>query len=72
MDIQEVKQALQQIGYQNPFSVTFKKVSGELREMRCMMEQPTSEPKNHEVVPVMDLDKGSWRSFRIDSVVAIS
>ena len=72
MDIQEVKQALQQIGYQKPFRVTFKKVSGELRQMRCVMEQPTSEPKNHEVVPVMDLDKGSWRSFRIDSVVAIS
>ena len=72
MDIQEVKQVLKQIGYQNPFSVTFKKVNGELRQMRCVMEQPTSEPKSHEVVPVMDLDKGSWRSFRIDSVVAIS
>ena len=72
MDIQEVKQALQQIGYQKPFRVTFKKVSGELREMYCMMEQPTSEPKNPLVLPVMDLDKGSWRSFRIDSVVAIS
>jgi hypothetical protein len=66
-----VKFKLNQIGYGKEFVVIFYKVNGEQRKMRCMMEPPTGEPKNPNVVPVMDLDKGAWRSFKVDSVRSI-
>ena len=68
MSKEQVKFQLDQIGYGKEFVVIFYKVNGEQRKMRCMMEPPTGEPKNPNVVPVMDLDKGAWRSFRVDAV----
>jgi hypothetical protein len=69
LDKDTVKFKLNQIGYGKEFVVIFYKAStGEQRKMRCMMEPPTGEPKNPNVVPVMDLDKGAWRSFKVDSV----
>ena len=68
MTKEQVKFQLDQIGYGKEFVVIFYKVNGEQRKMRCMMEPPTGEPKNPLVVPVMDLDKGAWRSFRVDAV----
>jgi bifunctional DNA-binding transcriptional regulator/antitoxin component of YhaV-PrlF toxin-antitoxin module len=59
--------------------VSFEKVDGEFRKMRCtLMESylPTIEsskgsprifPDN--VIPVWDIDKGAWRSFRVDKVL---
>ncbi len=66
------QEMLNQIGYGREFMVTFMKKDGTERKMRCMMEPPTGPIKNPDVVPVMDLDKGAWRSFRIDSVVSLS
>lgn len=68
----EVKHTLNQIGYNRVFVVIFLKVDGTQRQMRCMMEKPEGGIKNPDVVPVKDLDKGSWRSFRVDSVLSIS
>mgnify|MGYP000013903819 FL=1 len=69
LDKDTVKFQLEQIGYQREFVVIFYKAStGEQRKMRCMMEVPSGPPKNPDVVPVMDLDKGAWRSFKLDSV----
>ncbi len=67
-----VKSKLNKIGYGKEFVVIFTKSDGTQRKMRCMMEPPTGPIKNPDVVPVMDLDKGAWRSFRIDSVVSLS
>jgi len=64
----EVKFQLKQIGYNKEFVVIFYKVNGEQRKMHCKMEVPTGPAKNPDVVPVVDLEKGAWRSFRIDSV----
>jgi hypothetical protein len=66
-------------------SVTFRKVNGEMREMRCTLmpqyipETVNADPKSEKrvreaadtVVVAYDLDKNDWRSFRVDSVVAI-
>ena len=63
--------------------VTFTKVNGEQRKMRCTLNptkitrQQQKESKNSRVVPssvmvVFDLDKNEWRSFRWDSVKEIS
>jgi len=61
-------------------NVTFTKVDGTKRDMRCtlnesLIPQSTStEPKaerkvNDTVQRVFDLDKNEWRSFRKDSVI---
>jgi len=58
--------------------VTFTKVNGEERVMECTLQEhmiPETDPANHkenkEVLPVFDIDKGAWRSFRLDSVTNI-
>ena len=63
--------------------VTFTKVNGENRVMRCTLrpellpsryatQDITEETKFHEqnpdVISAWDIQKGGWRSFRIDSV----
>lgn len=69
---EQVKFTLEQIGYDKEFVVVFYKAStGEQRKMRCKMEVPTGKPKNPDVVPVVDLDLDSWRSFRVDTVLSI-
>lgn len=72
MKPEEVKFALNQIGYQREFVVIFRKANGEQRKMRCMMEKAEKPPKNPNNVPVMDLDKSAWRSFNIDTVLSLS
>jgi len=73
---EEVKFQLEQIGYNKEFVVIFYKTLKkgqtvpEQRKMHCRMEPPKRDPaKNPDVVPVVDLEKGAWRSFRTDSVV---
>lgn len=55
--------------------VTFNKVNGEERIMDCTLQEsviPKTDPKNKknndEVLPVWDVNKNEWRSFRLDSV----
>ena len=72
MTTTEARHTIEQIGYGREFTVIFTKKDGTQRKMRCMMEAPTGEIKNPDVVPVQDLDKGAWRSFRLDSVLSIT
>lgn len=60
-------------------SVTFTKANGEERVMRCTLQSkylPESEvsenkrKKNDDIIVVWDVDKDTWRSFRVDSVIA--
>ncbi len=63
-------------------TVSFLKKDGELREMRCTLQDGVvpvfvsatdrTRTPNPEVCPVYDLDKLEWRSFRFDSVTVIS
>ncbi len=59
--------------------VTFKKKDGTIRDMRCTLSEKLIQPyerkenstpkrQNDDVLPVFDLDKNEWRSFRLDSV----
>ena len=63
----------------NTVKVNFEKADGTIREMRCTLrddlippasKDPVTQKKvrevNEEVVVVWDLEKESWRSFRID------
>lgn len=63
-------------------TVTFEKIDGTLREMRCttspslVPKQLLREEGNTRTTPdglavVWDLDLGEWRSFRIDRVKSV-
>jgi hypothetical protein len=62
-------------------TVTFAKADGTLRQMKCTLSEnhlPTFEEnkstrkENLDVLPVWDIEKGEWRSFRIDSIKSVS
>ena len=58
--------------------ITFTKVNGDERVMDCTLQEHivpptkyTDRKKNEEVLPVFDINKAEWRSFRLDSVTKI-
>lgn len=65
----------------NVCDVKFTKVDGTERVMRCTLKSdlvpaPEHKPErnrtvNESVLPVWDLEKKGWRSFRIDSVLEL-
>ena len=78
---QEIMQALNE----RVVTVKFKKVNGEERTMKCtllnsIVPQIHNDPvkvekerrENPDVVAAWDVEKGGWRSFRIDSILEIN
>lgn len=73
---------IEQILRANVAEVKFTKSDGTERVMTCTLREDQIIPyvkktdgvkdKNLDVVPVFDLDKNQWRSFRVDSVKSIS
>lgn len=65
-----------------PVYVKFKKNNGEEREMKCTLKESIIVPYktktgntkkfNPDVLPVWDIDKKEWRSFRYDSILSIN
>jgi hypothetical protein len=58
--------------------ITFTKVNGEERVMDCSLQEhmlpetnESNRKQNEEVLPVFDINKGEWRSFRMDSITNI-
>lgn len=74
MTLDELKTALRA----GPVLVTFTKADGTERTMRCTLQEGVVVPHEkktervkeaHEnVVPVWDLEKSAWRSFKFDSI----
>jgi hypothetical protein len=70
---------------QNVLQVSFTKVNGEHRVMRCTLRRDLLPPdyvteetkerafhqENKDVISAWDMEKGGWRSFRIDSVLYV-
>jgi hypothetical protein len=65
--------------------VIFKKTNGEERDMMCTLQEAAipegfkdanteSESRGYseDVIRVVDVNKGEWRSFRVDSVISFS
>jgi hypothetical protein len=61
----------------NLMKVVFTKVNGDERIMNCtlhesILPEPTTvkvdKKTNQDTVSVWDIDKGGWRSFRVDSI----
>lgn len=68
-----VLEALQKIGYDTMFHVTFQKSDGTFRTMCATMPKPDKPqfqvPDN---MPVVDLEKDAWRSFNLSRVTMIT
>lgn len=74
----EGRKWLKEMLHNGPMKVTFTKKDGTDRLMNCTLQEGVVVPhekttervkdENPEVVAVWDLDKGAWRSFRLDSV----
>lgn len=70
---------------ENICKVLFTKVDGTERDMTCTLrsdllpdkyislqeESSTTRPVNVNVLPVFDVDKREWRSFRVDSIIRV-
>ena len=63
---------------QNAMRITFTKVNGDERIMDCTLQEHmipetsgSNRKENEEVLPVLDINKGEWRSFRVDSVTKV-
>lgn len=78
MTLDELKTALRA----GPVLVTFTKADGTERTMRCTLQEGVVVPHekktervkevNENIVPVWDLEKSAWRSFKFDSIKLIS
>ncbi len=58
--------------------VTFTKIDGSTRVMKCTLQEDFLPPltgSNHkrsqEVLPVWDVEANGWRSFRLDSIISV-
>ena len=62
----------------NTMRITFTKVNGDERIMDCTLLEhlvpetnPDNRKENETVLPVWDINKAEWRSFRLDSVTDV-
>ena len=81
--MEKTKDTLKEQLKNNILLVTFRKTDDTIRDMKCtLMEsylpkveitETTEKTKkgNPNIVSVWDLDKNSWRSFRLDSIIKI-
>lgn len=81
-DLEILKYRLKTLLKDNILDVSFTKVDGTLRNMKCTLkptllpdsafltadERERSYTVSEDVLPVWDVEKNAWRSFRIDSV----
>lgn len=66
----------------NVAEVRFTKSDGTERIMKCTLREDLVVPytkktdrvkeANQDIVPVFDVEKNEWRSFRVDSVMSVS
>ena len=78
------KENLNELLRNNVVTVTFTKVNGDARIMKCTLlsEHIPNAPKangtvvarqsNNDIVSVWDLDANGWRSFKVNSVKSVS
>ena len=78
MDRYELKETLSK----GIVTVTFEKLDGTIREMRCTLQadilpaqllQEGAKPRaeNPNILSVWDIDSHGWRSFRMDSIKSV-
>ena len=80
----DIKKALLEDLHNGPIFLFFEKTNGTIRKMCCTLAsemlpekpvlkegdpEPVKKTPNPEVQAIWDLEEGSWRSFRWDSVI---
>jgi len=81
-ELKEMRKWLVGVLREGVVNVTFTKSDGSERVMKCTLNKDVAvpyetktdrkKPLNEDVLPVWDIDKGAWRSFRVDSVKEFS
>jgi hypothetical protein len=77
----QTKQELKEVFSKNIVNLSFKKVDGSERTMKCTLDpmfiprqdkQTSSKKKieNENVLPVWNIDEQGFRSFRVDSLIS--
>lgn len=79
------REELRELLINDVVTVTFTKADGTNRDMLCTLKKELlpivevteeklskSRKQNPDVMPVWDMEKMAWRSFRIDSVKSVS
>jgi hypothetical protein len=66
---------------ENLMQITFTKLDGETRVLKCTLHKALTQfvneetkkkfPTNEEVIPVWDVENGAWRSFRVAAVTKV-
>lgn len=64
-----------------PVDVTFTKVDGTTRVMKCTLQEGVAIPHekttdrvkeaNDNILPVWDIEKNAWRSFKLDTITQV-
>lgn len=80
-DNKEAREWLKSMLQMGPVDVTFTKSDGTTRVMKCTLQEGVVVPHekttdrvketNNEVLPVWDIEKSAWRSFRLDSITQV-
>ena len=78
----ETKESIRKLAQEGGITVTFTKVDGSERVMKCTLNkthlpeqkdlEEASTKDNPKVLAVWDVEKSAWRSFRIDSVKEVA
>ena len=78
----ETKESIRKLAQDGVITVTFTKVDGSERVMKCTRNkthlpeqkdlEEASTKVNPKVLAVWDVEKSAWRSFRIDSVKEVA
>lgn len=80
-DNKEAREWLKSMLRMGPVDVTFLKADGSERVMKCTLQEGVVVPHtkttdrtkevSDEVLPVWDMEKNAWRSFRLDSITQV-
>jgi hypothetical protein len=81
IDTPEGREWLKSLLFEQEVSISFKKIDGTERKMKCTLAESqipveklpknAKKSQNDQVLPVFDIEKQEWRSFRWDSVTEI-
>lgn len=83
-EMKKFREWLKELLHEREVSITFRKVDGSKRVMRCTLEtdklpplQENNENKskratNDKVLAVWDVEANGWRSFQLDSVLEVA
>ncbi len=78
--MEHTKESIRSQLHQSVMNIKFTKTDGSVREMICTLQESFTipyekktdkqKPENNDILPVWDVEKHAWRSFRVDSIIS--